>query len=132
IREKYGLAYSVEANYQAYADTGYWQVYLGTESKNLERAQSLVIKELDRMINKSFTTIQLHRAKEQFKGQLALGMDSNSGVMQGLGKSMLIFNQIDTLSEIHASIDRVTTHQLNEIAQQYLRPDLRSILVYDC
>ncbi len=132
VREKYGLAYSVEASYQTYADTGYWQVYLGTESKNLEKATSLVYKELDRMMNESFSSVQLHRAKEQLKGQLALGMDSNSGIMQGLGKSMLVFNQIDTLAEIHASIDKITQTQLSEIASTYFAPHLRSVLVYDC
>jgi predicted Zn-dependent peptidase len=132
VREKYGLAYSVEASYHTYADTGYWQVYLGTESKNLEKAQSLVFKELDRLRNESFSTVQLHRAKEQLKGQLALGMDSNSGIMQGLGKSMLVFNQIDTLAEIHASIDKITTTQLVELSQKYFAPNQRSILVYDC
>jgi predicted Zn-dependent peptidase len=132
VREKYGLAYSVEASYHTYADTGYWQVYLGTESKNLEKATSLVYKELDKMMNESFSSVQLHRAKEQLKGQLALGMDSNSGIMQGLGKSMLVFNQIDTLAEIHASIDKITQTQLSEIASAYFAPHLRSVLVYDC
>ncbi|MFM8242271.1 MAG: M16 family metallopeptidase, partial [Crocinitomicaceae bacterium] len=132
VREKYGLAYSVEASYHTYADTGYWQVYLGTESKNLEKAISLIYKELDRMMNESFSSVQLHKAKEQLKGQLALGMDSNSGIMQGLGKSMLVFNQIDTLAEIHASIDKITQTQLSEIASKYFASDLRSVLVYDC
>jgi hypothetical protein len=39
----------------------------------------------------------LNRSKEQLKGHLALGMDSNSGLMLGLGKSLLLFNQIDTI-----------------------------------
>ena len=84
------------------------------------------------MMNESFSSVQLHKAKEQLKGQLALGMDSNSGIMQGLGKSMLVFNQIDTLAEIHASIDKITQTQLSEIASKYFASDLRSVLVYDC
>ena len=32
---------------------------------------------------------------EQLKGHLALGLDSNAGLMLGLGKSLLLFNQID-------------------------------------
>ena len=91
-----------------------------------------MFKELDRLRNESFSTVQLHRAKEQLKCQLALGMDSNSGIMQGLGKSMLVFNQIDTLAEIHASIDKITTTQLVELSQKYFAPNQRSILVYDC
>ena len=132
VREKYGLAYSVEASYQNYVDTGYWQVYLGTESKNLEKAKFLVEKELDKMMNESFSSVQLHRAKEQLKGQMALGMDSNSGIMQSLGKSVLVFNQIDTIAEIHASIDKITQTQLSELAAKYFAPELRSVLVYDC
>ena len=51
-------------------------------------------------------TQQLNAAKEQLKGHLALGLDSNSGLMLGLGKSLLLFNQIDTVEEIYSSIDK--------------------------
>jgi hypothetical protein len=99
VREKYGLAYSVEASYNTFADTGFWQIYVGSEAKNMNKAIDLIYKELQVFQTKELSSLQLQRAKAQLKGHLALGMDSNAGLMQGLGKSLLAFNQIDTLAE---------------------------------
>lgn len=132
VREKYGLAYTVEASYNTYADTGFWQIYLGSESKNIDKAIELIYKEVKLLETKELTSIQLHRAKEQLKGHLALGMDSNSGLMQGLGKSMLAFNQIDTLQEMHQEIDKITSKQLLEMAATFMKRDNCSELIFDC
>lgn len=132
VREKYGLAYTVEASYNTYADTGFWQIYLGSESKNIDKAIELIYKEVKLLETKELTSIQLHRAKEQLKGHLALGMDSNSGLMQGLGKSMLAFNQIDTLQEMHQGIDKITSKQLLEMAATFMKREASSELIFDC
>ena len=132
VREKYGLAYNVDASYNTYADTGFWQIYLGSESKNMDRAIELIYKEVKLLETKELTSIQLQRAKEQLKGHLALGMDSNSGLMQGLGKSMLSFNQIDTLQEMHQEIDKITSKQLLEMAATFMDRSSCSELIFDC
>ena len=132
VREKHGLAYNVDASYNTYADTGFWQIYLGSESKNMDRAIELIYKEVKLLETKELTSIQLQRAKEQLKGHLALGMDSNSGLMQGLGKSMLSFNQIDTLQEMHQEIDKITSKQLLEMAATFMNRSSCSELIFDC
>ena len=71
------------------------------------------------------------RAKEQLKGHLALGMDSNSGLMLGLGKSLLLFDQIDTIQEIYAGIDRLTSEEILDIANTYFAPDNCSELIFE-
>ncbi len=131
VREKYGLAYSVEASYNTFSDTGFWQIYVGSEAKNMKKAIELIYKELSVFQTKELSSSQLQRAKEQFKGHLALGMDSNSGLMQGLGKSLLAFNHIDTLAEIHQAIDKITSTQLFEIAKKYFKKDQVSELIFD-
>jgi hypothetical protein len=126
------LAYAVEANYTSFSDTGFWGVYLATDPKNMDKAIALAKKEISRLCVTGLSTAQLHRAKEQLKGHFALGMDSNLGLMLGLGKSLLAFNQIDTIKDIHAGIDRITSQELLTIANTYFSPDLISELVFDC
>ena len=75
--------------------------------------------------------MQLSAAKEQLKGHLALGLDSNSGLMLGLGKSLLLFNQIDTIKEIYESIDVLTAEELLETANLYFDEKNISELVFD-
>jgi predicted Zn-dependent peptidase len=131
VREKYGYSYNIEANYTPYSDTGFWSVYLGTDQKYLNKSLDLVHKELKKLRGSKLTSLQLHQAKQQLKGHLALSLDSNSGLMIGLGKSLLLFNQIDTLQEIREGIDKVTSDQILEIANKYLAPEIISELIFE-
>ncbi len=130
IREKYGYSYNVEANYNPYSDTGFWTIYLGTDKKYLEKSLTLVHKELKKLREIKMSSLQLHQAKQQLKGHLALSLDSNSGLMLGLGKSYLLFNQIDTLQEIHDGINKVTASEILEIANDYFAKDYISELIF--
>ena len=131
VRERYGYAYSIEANYHTFADTGYWQIYFGSEPKNVNKTLALIDKELDKLREKTLSASQLLQAKRQYKGHLALGMDINSGLMQGLGKSMLAFGQIDTIAEMHQAIDKITSQEIQALAQKHLRKEVFSSLIFD-
>lgn len=131
VRERYGYAYAIEANYHTFADTGYWQIYFGSEAKNIDKTLTLIYKELALLREKPLSAKQLQQAKRQFKGQLALGMDVNAGLMQGLGKSMLAFGQIDTIAEMHQSIDKITSEEMQALANKYFDTTQISKLVFD-
>jgi len=131
IREKYGYSYNVEASYTPYLDTGYWSVYFGTDAKYLDKTLSLVYKELYNLRNNKMGVLQLNRAKDQLKGHLALSMDSNSGLMLGLGKSLLLFDQIDTMAQIYEGIDNLTSSELLDIANHYLLEENTSELIFE-
>jgi predicted Zn-dependent peptidase len=131
VRERYGYAYSIEANYHTFADTGYWQIYFGSESKNVSKTLKIIDKELEKLRDRQLSSTQLLQAKRQFKGHLALGMDVNSGLMQGLGKSMLAFGQLDTIAEMHQAIDKITSEELQQLARKYFQKEDISSLIFD-
>lgn len=131
IREKYGYSYSVEANFTPYMDIGFWTIYLGTDQKNLGKSLNLVHKELKLMREKKMGVLQLNRAKEQLKGHIALSLDGNAGLMLGLGKSLLMFNQIDTIHDIYTEIDKLTSEELLAIANEYFDPKNINELIFD-
>lgn len=131
IREKHGYSYSVEANYTPYVDTGFWTIYLGTDSKYLEKSLRLVQKELRLLREKKLSTMQLNKAKEQLKGQIALSLEGNTGLMLGLGKSLLLFDQIDTISDIYTEIDSITAEDLLEIANEFFHETNQNELIFD-
>jgi len=43
LREKNGLAYNVESNYNPYYDTGVFSIYFGTDSDNLDKSISIAM-----------------------------------------------------------------------------------------
>lgn len=130
VREKYGLVYTIDASYTAYVDTGLFNIYFGTEKKQLKRTTELVLKELKKVREKALTTTQLHNTKEQLMGQLAMAEESNIGYMMMMGKSILDLNKIDTLNEIFDQIQKTTAAQLQDIANEILAEDKLSFLNY--
>jgi predicted Zn-dependent peptidase len=131
IREKYGYSYNIEASYTTYQETGYWFVYAGTDPKYKKKIVQLIKKEIKRFINQPLTENQLQKAKMQLKGHMALGMDSNSGLMLNFGKSLLVFDQIDTLIEIYEKIDQITAKDIQDLSKTYFNTDQLSTLVFN-
>jgi predicted Zn-dependent peptidase len=131
VREKYGYSYSIESNYTPYADTGFFSIYFGTDKRNVQNTLRIIHKELKKLREEKLGTVQLSRAKEQLKGHLALAGESNSGLMLALGKSVLIFDQVDTTKEIFKGIDALTAEDLRDIANQVFDEQVLSYLIYN-
>jgi predicted Zn-dependent peptidase len=130
LREKRGLAYNIESNYNPYSDTGVFSVYFGTDKQNFEKSLSVVHSELGILRNNSLGTIQLSRAKNQIKGYLARGYENHESLMLSLGKSLMVFDRIDTLEEICRKIDNISSSQLLEIANEVFEPSALSTLIF--
>ncbi len=100
LREKNGLAYNVESSYNPYFDTGLFSIYFGTDSQYLKRSIAITMAELKKLRESKLGTIQLSKAKNQIKGYLARGYENHESLMLSLGKSLQVFDRIDTIEEI--------------------------------
>ena len=118
LRERYGFVYSIDASYMAYLDAGYLGIYFGTEPRQLERSIRLIHKELKRLREQPLTPTQLHQAKVQLMGQLAMSEESNNSFMLMMAKSLLDIGRVDTLPHIFTEIQNLTAPQLQEMAQE--------------
>jgi len=130
LREKNGLAYNVESNYNAYHDTGLFSIYFGTDSQYLSKSIAIAMAEMKRLRTVSLGAVQLSKAKNQIKGYLARGYEHHESLMLSLGKSLLIFNKIDTIEDICRKIDNVTAAELLETANDIFEPSKLSTLIY--
>lgn len=130
IREKYGFTYNIDSSYAIYTDTGLWSVYLGTEADTVERCEELVRKELRKLRETPLSTLQLHKAKTQLKGQIAIAQESNQSLMLGYAKTFLLFNKIDSFQEICHKIDRIEATELREIANEVFAENQISTLLF--
>jgi len=118
IREKYGLTYSIESNFIPYTDTGIFQVYFSAEKKFHSKIVKLIHKEFSKLRDKQLGTNQLHLAKQQLKGHIALAQENRVGLMLALGKSILLFDKVDTNQEIFEKIDAITSQEVQSIANE--------------
>ena len=130
LREKHGLVYSIESSYQPFSDTGFFGIYFGTEGKTLDKARKLVLKELALLRNKKMGTLQLHMAKEQVIGQMAMAEENYAGLMLVYGKSLLDHGKIDSLDRIFDLVRDTKAEELQEIATETFNPEMISTLTY--
>lgn len=130
LREKNGLAYNVESSYNPYFDTGIFTIYFGTDKKLLDKSIEICLKELKKLRNEKLGTIQLSKARNQMKGYLARGYENHESLMLNIGKSMLVFNQVDSFEYLCTEIDEITSLDILEIANQILEPSQLSTLIY--
>lgn len=123
LREKHGLVYSVESNFNAFTDTGNFSIYFGTDKGNVKKAKALIHKELKKMREETLGAMQLSKLKDQICGSLAMSEESNSSFMQMMGKSLLDTGKIETLNEVFAQINGVTASRMRDLANEYLLAD---------
>jgi predicted Zn-dependent peptidase len=130
LREKNGLAYNVESAYNPYCDTGAFSIYFGTDNQHLERSIRVTLSELAKLRTIKMGIIQLSKAKNQIKGYLARGYENHENLMLSLGKSLLVFDRIESLEETCIKIDKITASELLAAANEIFDPERLSTLIY--
>ncbi|WP_134201910.1 pitrilysin family protein [uncultured Algoriphagus sp.] len=130
LREKHGLVYSIESTFQPFSDVGFFGIFFGTEEKTLPKAKKLVQKELKRLREKKLGSLQLHMAKEQAIGQMAMAEENYAALMLVFGKSLIDHGKIDPLDKIFEQIKQTTAEDLLEIANEILDPAQLTSLTY--
>ena len=130
IREKYGFTYSIESNYTPYSDTGIFSIYLASDNDKIQRSIKLTKKELTKFCQKPLGTLQLKKAKQQLIGQIAIGQESEVNLMLAMGKSMLLYNKVDTFESVKNKIEAIKSDQLLEVANEVFNLDNLSSLIY--
>lgn len=131
LREKHGLVYNVESNITSYTDTGLASIYFGTDPKNMEKAISLVHKELKKLREVKLSATQLAAAKKQVIGQLGVSGDNKEGLFLGLGKSFLHYNRYETLPEVFTKVESLTAEEIWEVANEIFADDRLFSLIYE-
>jgi len=122
IREKYGIAYTVESNFTMYSDVGNFSIYLGTDEEKLPKAIKLVQKELQKLREQPLSGLQLQRAKQKFKGQIALAEENRMSMIIAEAKNILDYNRVVTLTEVFTKIDDVRAEDIQQLAVEFFDP----------
>ncbi len=130
LREKKGIAYNIESTYTAFYGTGVFSIYFGTDRKNVDKSIKIVFNELNKLRNQTLGTLQLHKAKRQLKGQIAISSENKENLMLNIGKSYLLYNKVDSLDYIYKKIDALTASDLLEVANECFNPEDLSQLIY--
>ena len=117
IREERGMAYSIYSDLSPYSDTGSMCVYAGTSADKALEMIALVMAEFSSLKETLLAPEELHRAKEQVKGNILLGLESSSARMSNLARQEMYFNHFFSVDEVLERLDAVTAEEVQGMAQ---------------
>jgi predicted Zn-dependent peptidase len=119
IRDKLGLAYSIQSYAEHFLDTGAITISAGVDNKNLAVAVRAILEELVRL-KETIPEAELNKTKELFKGRVLLRMEDSRSVSGWLGSQEILTGEILTVDEVIAIIDAITAGELQKIAGELL------------
>lgn len=122
IREKLGLAYSIGAKIEQYADAGAFMIKMGLDADKLIPATKVLQKELTRITSELPDLDELNRAKDSLLGHYTLRLESASGRMQYLAKQIVLQQKIIQPQDFKANIEKVSQTDIRKFAQQVFNP----------
>jgi predicted Zn-dependent peptidase len=128
VREEHGLAYAVYAYQTFYAEAGVSGVYVGTRPEYANRAEHVVMEELERLSHDGLTQDELDDVKGQMKGQIVLSLESSSARLHRLAGTELYSEPFRTMDEITALVDAVSLDDVAAVAAEFFMPDRQSLL----
>jgi predicted Zn-dependent peptidase len=118
IREERGLAYSVYSGYQSYLETGFFDVYAGTQASDAATVLEIARDEAAQVAGGAAGDDEVERAKGQVKGGLVLSMDDPGGRMTRIGHSEQMHGEVLAVDELLARIDAVTASDVARVAKR--------------
>ena len=129
IRERHGLAYSIQSSTSYFADTGALLVSAGLDTKRLHRALALILAEMRKIARQPPSAVELQRAKDYAIGQMRLGLESTANRMMWLGEHLLAYGEIPAPAEVERHIADVTAADVQKAAADIFRDNRLNVAV---
>ncbi|HEU5046333.1 MAG TPA: pitrilysin family protein [Rickettsiales bacterium] len=119
VREKRGLAYTVQAFVSSYSDAGLLGIYAATSEDKAADMIPVICAEALRL-QQGISEHELQRAKNQIKSGLLMSRESSSAVAEWIGRHILCYGRYRTAAEITTLIDAITADDIMHAGQRLL------------
>lgn len=122
IREQRGLAYYVRSSVDASHDTGFLALSAGVRNSSAKEAVTVMLAELKKIAAQPVTAQELERAKENFRGRMALQLEDSSALAGYLAEQELYWGTQFQPEELVEKVQVVTTSQIHELMSELFTP----------
>ncbi len=123
IREKRGLAYSIYSFTNAFLDTGILGIGLSTSPGQVRECLNLIGREINQVKDGEISEEDLHRVKEQIRGNLLLSLEGSDGRMARLARGEFYFGKPVAISEVLEGFTRVTREEVSQVARDIFKAE---------
>jgi predicted Zn-dependent peptidase len=120
VRDRLGLAYSVNSFVEHLSDTGDIVIYAGVEPRNVRLTIQVVLEQLNLLKEEKVSEQELSKAKELAKGRLLLRMEDSRSVAGWLGGQEVLTGRILSVDQVLSVIDAITAEEINRLAKELL------------
>ncbi len=128
VREEEGLAYQINTILSSFENTGILGVYAALGPRQTQKAFDIILEEMALMKRKKIPEDELRSAKEQLKGSIVLSLESTSGRMMRLARSVLALDRVENLKTVMNRIDGVSAEEIRELARELFRNEVLNVV----
>ncbi len=130
VREKRGLAYSVQAIVDFYPETGFFAAKAGVEHENLVQTLQIILKEMKKIATNGATKEEFDRARSGFEGRLAFSMETSDTVASNFAEQEAVRGDIIVPTESLKRIHKVTRGDIQRVAKEiFVRENLNCAII---
>lgn len=118
VREKRGLAYSVQAMVDFYPETGFFAVKAGVEHDKLIETLQIILKEMKKIVTKGVDKEEFERARSGFEGRLAFNLETSDAIAGNFAEQEAVRNEVIVPEESLRHIKAVTRKDIQRVAEE--------------
>lgn len=127
IRSKHALAYYVKAGADHLSDTGEFHIQAGVAHKNSQKVVDLIIGEIEKIKKELVPDTELQKTKNHLKGAMIIDFENPMELAEFFGYQSLFSRKILTPKQILDKIDKVTSSDIQKVANEFFKPELLNI-----
>ena len=129
VRERRGLAYTVNAFRSSYSDAGIFGVHAGCAPEKLDQTREVIDAVLHEVRTTGISGDEVASAKNQVKGQMVLDLEDPGMRLMRLGTRALFDEKIVALNEGLLRVGAVTPAEVSELAEEILSGPVVDVVV---
>lgn len=118
IREKLGLAYTVNVSTNPLRDTSYIMGYCGLKKENINKVHNIIVKELNKLKHELINDKELEILKALYRGKSLLALETTSAKLS-VHEDNFIYNTDYTIDSILDIVMNTTSQDIQQFANKY-------------
>jgi predicted Zn-dependent peptidase len=126
IREKYGLAYSINSSFGNFIqktvskkNLASFQIFFATEPQNMEKIADLIRREMKIFLKNGFAKNELEKAKQGIIGSYKLSRDSLGSRQNRLARQMLRYGHPIDSSKTEIQINKMEADYIEDFIKKF-------------
>ena len=129
IRERLGLAYTVDSYAATLQDTGTVSIYAGVAAPRAEETIKAILKQLDQLRQETVSEDELQRTKEFTRGRLSLSLEDSFTLAAWYTRQQLLGPEVLEPADTMACLDAVQTSDLQRLARSIFREERLNLAI---